>query len=357
MNTRIPNQSSGEETIITTVTGPLPASALGRTLTHEHLLNDVRGAVVAGSRPGTADLLDAAVSAANRGSLLTEPYSSYDNCTLDSRTDALAELQTFAALGGASVIDVTPPSIGRNPGALRDLADASGVAIIMGSGWYLERFEHQLGPVDKLAADLLAEFETGVGGIVPGVIGEIGVSAEFTPGEQRALRAACIVQRERGVPLFVHLPGWQRRAQEVLSIVIDEMGVDPRAVVLCHMDPSGVDGAYQRSVADRGVWLEFDMIGMPFDYPGEGRSPRVDETVSALARLVEEGSSDRLLLSHDLFLKAMLSRLGGHGLSFVPGAFRDRLKAEGFDVDSILDLNPRTLFVLAAQSKKVKTDE
>lgn len=353
MNESAPELESGD-VLIATVTGPIPASSMGRTLTHEHLFNDVRSAVVPGRRPGTADLLNAPVTVDNRERLITEPYSSYDNCTLDNRADTLTELQAFAALGGATVIDVTPPSLGRSPQKLRDLSRSSGVAIVMGCGWYLGHFEQPLGSLEDLVGQLSAEFETGVGGIFPGVIGEIGVSVDFTPNERRALRAACMVQREHGVPLFIHLPGWKRRGEEVLSIVLDEMHVDPAAVVLCHMDPSGADAAYQQSLAARGAWLEFDMVGMPFDYPGEGRSPTVDETVLALARLVGDGHSERLLLSHDLFLKAMLSRFGGKGLSFVPGAFRDQLIARDIDVDGILDRNPYQLFVQAARSKKAK---
>jgi phosphotriesterase-related protein len=348
--------------MVNTVTGQIPAGSLGRTLTHEHLLNDVSAAVMPGSRAGTEDLLNAPVDLSNRERLLTEPYSSYDNCTLDNKADALAELAAFARLGGSTVVDVTPAGLGRDPQALRELSEASGVNVIMGSGWYLEHFENALGTVDELATSLGAEFAHGVygvdgadgvgGGIRPGVIGEIGVSADFTAGERRALRAACIVQREVGVPLFIHLPGWQRLGHEVLDIVLTEMQVDPAAVVLCHMDPSGEDSDYQRNMAERGVWLEFDMIGMPFTYPGEGRSPLVDATTAAIIRLAGQGHANRLLFSHDLFLKAMLSRHGGLGLGFVTGPFRESLNAAGVDADAILDTHPSQLFLHAALTTK-----
>jgi phosphotriesterase-related protein len=154
-----------------------------------------------------------------------------------------------------------------------------------------------------------------------------------------------------GVPVFVHLPGWQRRAHEVLDIVLGEEGVDPGAVVLCHMDPSGTDRDYQRAVADRGVVCEFDMIGMPFDFPGEGQSPSPTQTTEAVAALVAAGHGARVLLSHDLFLKAMLSRFGGNGLAYVPVVFADRLRAAGLTDDVVTALmtdNPRALFERAA---------
>jgi len=223
----------------------------------------------------------------------------------------------------------------------------------MGSGWYLERF-HPRGVAvareEQLSADLIAEF--GADGARPGVIGEIGVSPEFTAAEHKTLRAAARAQRETGVPLFVHLPGWQRRAHEVLDIVLGDYGVAPAAVVLCHMDPSGEDQDYQRAVADRGVWLEFDMIGMPFTYPGEGTSPPPDRTAHAIAGLIGSGHGARLLLSHDVFLKSMLTTHGGNGFCYVPTLFARRLSDCGVPVETVTGLlttNPARLFEAAAK--------
>ena len=73
--------------------------------------------------------------------------------------------------------------------------------------------------------------------VFPGIIGEIGVGLNFTASERMTLHAVSMAQPRIGVPLTIHLPGWQRRAHEVLDVVLGH-GVDPRAVVLCHMDPS-----------------------------------------------------------------------------------------------------------------------
>lgn len=54
---------------------------------------------------------------------------------------------------------------------------------------------------------------------------------------------------------------------EVLDIVLEEMNVSPAKVSLAHSDPSGKDVAYQRKMLDRGVWLEFDMIGLDITFP------------------------------------------------------------------------------------------
>ncbi|MBB4932659.1 phosphotriesterase-related protein [Lipingzhangella halophila] len=344
-----------EPVTVRTVTGAVPSDHLGRTLTHEHLVNDLRAAV-SPPGPGREHLTTAPVSADLAWLLREDPYACRDNCVLDDVDAVAADLASFADAGGRSVIDLTPPGIGRDAAVLRGLAERSGLNIIMGSGWYLQRFHpaHLAGAtVDELATGLLAELRDG-DGPRPGVIGEIGVSPDFTAAERTALRAACVAQRAAGVPLFVHLPGWQRRGGEVLDIVLAEQGVDPGSVVLCHMDPSGPDRAYQRAIAERGVWLEFDMIGMPFRFPGEGQAPPPAETADAVRALIDGGHAERLLLSHDVFLKSMLTRHGGNGFGYVPVLFAERLRDLGVDdatVRGLMDNNPRGLFEAAAGAR------
>ncbi len=48
--------------------------------------------------------------------------------------------------------------------------------------------------------------------MLAGLIGEIGISSRFTPDEEKSLRAAGRASAATGVPIEVHLPGWERRA-------------------------------------------------------------------------------------------------------------------------------------------------
>ena len=52
------------------------------------------------------------------------------------------------------------------------------------------------------------------------------------------------------------------------------------------------------------------------------RSPSDEENARAIARLVEKGYGDRLLLSQDVFLKMMLTRFGGFGYGYILKPFR-----------------------------------
>lgn len=175
---------------MTTVTGPVSSAGLGLTLTHEHLSNDLRAAVTEPDDPSLAFLRHARTEPGLAWLLREQPYACLDHCRLDDAPAVLADLRAFAEAGGGTVVDVTPDGIGRDPLALRSLAERSGLRIVMGSGWYLERHHPAgLSRADErtLAAGLVAEFADGARGtgVRPGVIGEIGVSADFTPASTR----------------------------------------------------------------------------------------------------------------------------------------------------------------------------
>lgn len=348
---------SSTQVRVNAVLGPVLADKLGMTLTHEHVICDWTKPLIEPAGAADRSLYARRVHPSIRWLLTDDPSCCFDNARLEDVTAVVGELQLFKAAGGHTVIDCTNGDIGRDPLALREISKRTGLNIVMGSGWYVHRYhDSRTAPATaaELCAQVVSEFADGVGdtGVKPGVIGEIGVSPQFTHSERIRLRAAARAQLELKVPLLVHLPGWQRRAFEVLNIVIGEEGVAPDAVVLCHMDPSGEDVDYQRKVADRGVWLEFDMIGMPNYYPGEGQSPAPDQTAVAIARLVEAGYASRLLLSHDVSVKSMWTRNGGNGMGYVPRLFLPRLQRHGVSAGVAADLltsNPRRLFVGAAQ--------
>ena len=180
-----------------------------------------------------------------------------------------------------------------------------------------------------------------------GLIGEIGVSSDFTADERKSLVGAARAQVRTGLPLMVHLPGWFRLGHAVLDLVEAE-GVDPRRVVLCHMNPSHADTDYQVALAQRGAFIEYDMIGMDYFYADQQvQCPSDDEAAFGIGRLCDAGFGDRVLLSQDVFLKMMLTRYGGNGYAFVQRHFLPRLRRHGFDEPSLERLtvhNPRSVF-------------
>jgi phosphotriesterase-related protein len=337
---------------VMTVLGPIPADAMGITLPHEHILNDCRCWWNAPATPDRQHLATGPIHAGIMGELRMDPFVNLDNCALDDEGDAIDELAQFARAGGRTVVDPTCRGIGRNPQALVRIAQATGLHIIMGSGYYLQSSHPPelagLG-IDDIANQIVTEAHHGVGdtGIRIGLIGEIGVSGEFTPDEEKSLRGAARAQARCKLPLMVHLPAWYRHGGRVLDLV-EEEGGDPRHTILCHMNPSGHDPAYQIALAERGAFLEYDMIGMDYWYADQGvQCPSDEDNARAIMGLIAAGFRDRLLLSQDVFLKMMLTRHGGFGYAYVLKHFVPRLVRLGAseaDIRAMLVDNPRRAF-------------
>lgn len=278
-----------------TVTGPVAREDMGLTLPHEHLFNDLSSVVDAPCYPFSQQLVDKKVTAEIQWALKHDPYCCADNMDRKPIEDVIFEINNFISLGGRTIVDATgSESIGRDAQALREVALKTGLNIVASSGPYLEKFESQRihKTVDELATTIDKELNQGIGDtdIRAGMIGEIGVSPTFTEAEHNSLRAASLAQiNNPHVAMNIHMPGWLRRGDEVLDIVLGEMGVSPNKVSLAHSDPSGKDVAYQRKMLDKGVWLEFDMIGLDITFPKEGIAPGVQETADAVAHLIELG--------------------------------------------------------------------
>jgi len=313
-----------------TVLGPVPAGELGVTLMHEHVLNDCRCWWHRPQEKSRNRLACEPVHPGILGELRMDPFVNLDNLSLDDERLAAAELALAADEGCRTVVDPTCRGIGRNPEALARIARATGLNIIMGGGYYLEA-SHPPAlaamSADDIAAEIVRDATVGVNGsgVRIGLIGEIGVSADFTQAERKSLRGAARAARATNLPLMVHLPGWVRHGARVLDL-IEEEGADPRRTVLCHMNPSHDDPAYQEALAARGAFIEYDMIGMDFWYADQRvQCPSEEENARAIAALVARGFADNLLLSQDVFLKMMLTRNGGFGYAYLQRHFLPRL--------------------------------
>lgn len=337
---------------VMTVTGPIAASALGVTLMHEHILNDCRCWWHPPKTPERQYLATSFVCVEILGELRQDPFVNKHNITLDDEPLAIAELSAFKTAGGQTVVEPTCQGIGRDPVALRRISKATGLNIVMGAGYYLAG-SHPASvaamSAGQIADEIVREATDGVGetGIRIGLIGEIGVSSDFTAEEEKSLRGAAQAQARTGLPLMVHLPGWFRLGHKVLDIA-EEEGADLRHTVLCHMNPSHDDLDYQGELASRGAFVEYDMIGMDFFYADQQvQCPSDEEAARAIVRLIERGHLDRILLSQDVFVKMMLTRYGGYGYAYVLRHFLPRLKRHGLDEASLGILmrdNPRSVF-------------
>ncbi len=335
---------------VTTVLGPITPEQLGVTLMHEHLLLD---ATPWFREPEAASLRAVAhqpVSIEVLGLLRHDPFMCRDNCELLDEETATEEVRRFRLAGGETVVDPTCRGIGRDPRALQRIARATGLQVVMGTGYYLQPAHPphvREMSLEAIAEEITRDVVDGVDGVRAGIIGEIGISKDFTSEEEKVLRGAARAQHATGVPLEVHLPGWERHGERVLDVVVEEGG-DLRRTVLCHMNPSGEDFDYQARLAERGAWLEYDMIGMDYFYADQqAQSPSDEENARALLRLRDAGLLGSVLISQDVFIKIQLVRYGGTGYAHILDHFVLRLRRHGFteqDIETLLVANPRRVF-------------
>jgi len=359
---------------IETVLGPVAADDLGLTLIHEHLRIDLWPWFDAPAADATAQEraiadLRVSVDPTVMASVRANPFAVRDNLVLADTALAVAELARFGAAGGRTIVDLTLDEIGRDPGALRDIALRTGLNVVMGCGHYVGRAhpaETTAVPEEALRDEIIRDLLEGVvvrgaGGLptagaagtaadgLPtaervraGIIGEIGTSDPIEPREARVLRAACAAQRETGRSIVVHLDPWGRAGHAVLD-VCEAAGVDLHRVVLAHLDPSLPDHAYHRSLAARGAWVSYDIWGDEDAYGGRGM-PTDDLRIAAVLLAHMDGWEDRLLVSQDVCLKSQLRAFGGPGYDHLLTDITPRLQAAGMDrleVEALLVDNPR----------------
>jgi predicted metal-dependent phosphotriesterase family hydrolase len=309
---------------VQTVLGPIEPAELGWTLPHEH----------------TAIAL---WHIANR----------WDYWELRRDKPVIVEeLDAFKGAGGGAIVDLTLDGVGRDPEWLAQIARATGLHVVMGSGWY--RGAHYPAEalidrrsVDALADVIVADATIGVGdtGIRAGIIGEIGTDKPWLSAqEERVHRAAARAARRTGLAITTHA------VQSTVGLdqldVFAAEGADLTRVVIGHAD-SHPSLDYHLAIVDRGATVEFDFLGMsftPLERHGEGR------VVDLVRELLARGHAERILLSQDVCHDSQLRRYGGNGYTYLADAFLPRLREAGVsdaDIGTITVDNPRRLLTIA----------
>jgi phosphotriesterase-related protein len=296
---------------VNTVRGPIRGDALGLTLPHEHLFIDLFR--ITRVRDGL----------------------------LNDETLAVQEAARFKAAGGSTLVEVTNHGLKRNPAALRRVAEATGLHVVMGSGWYREPYyDHDYiarRTTQDLAADFLQEIEKGEPetGIRPGIIGEIGADWSWvSPAEERVHRAAARAHRRTGLAITLHALESPVGLQQLA--ILDEEGADLRRVIVGHSD-TWPDPDYHEAIARQGAYVQFDTIRGLFPY-------EVERHLRLVKEFLRRGFLRQLLLSHDNCFKSHLVGYGGHGYAYISTRFVPLLREAGLSDEQVRLLlveNPR----------------
>jgi len=252
---------------VNTVLGGRSPRALGMTLMHEHVLVDFVGAdKVSPQRYNAEEVFQA----------------------------ALPHLKALRAAGCRTLVECTPAFLGRDPNLLKRLAGASGLHVVTNTGFYGAANDKYVPAIarqetaEQLAARWTREFQEGIDGtgIRPGII-KIGVdSGPLSEIDAKLVRAAAKTHLQTGLTIASHT-GNGVAALEELEILKEE-GVHPGAFIWVHAQTEG-DGQFHRKAAQQGSWVEFDGIS----------ESSTDKHLQLVKGMIEQGFSDRLLISQD----------------------------------------------------------
>jgi phosphotriesterase-related protein len=254
---------------VQTVTGPVGADSLGRTLIHEHVLIGF---------PGWQ--LDALAPCYVRAEAMAR---------------GVDQMQELKGLGVGTFVDPCPMDLGRDVEFLAELSQKSGLRIVCTTGAYFEAegmthtFRHL--PLEDIAAIYIKEITEGVGGtgIRAGAVKIATGAHQVSDYERKLVQAGARAARETGVPLISHTQEGSC-GHDQIDLVTAE-GVPADRLVVGHSD--GIDDHdYHRSLAERGAFVGFDRFGITLILPDEVR-------VKNVLKLAASGHTQRILLSHD----------------------------------------------------------
>jgi phosphotriesterase-related protein len=344
---------------VMTVDGPVYPAQLGLTLTHEHVLLDISSYCPTPHTEAERELLEAPLTIERLGEVHRDPFRVRDNMIIADHQQAQTELGEFAALGGRTVVDVSP--VGIRAGSIPEVAAicrAAGLQAVVSSAYYVQS-AHPADVAERSVESIAEQFvrEAFEGhedsGIRSGMLGEIGISQPAHPDEWKVLDAACRAQLETGLPLCIH-PYYGTRsrvAPEVTRFVLAR-GVDPARLNLCHMD-GFMNLDYQRRILDLGAYISFDTFGLEIYYddsPDRNHNAHDSVRVQHLIELLDLGYAEQLLISQDICTKIQTKAYGGCGYSHILENIVPTLLYEGVDqatVDQLLIDNPRRYLTIA----------
>lgn len=340
---------------VQTVLGIINKEGLGITLSHEHCLCDVTSGFNNQEEASKKRIAYEKININNVSYIRYHVLDNLDNLLLLDENLAIEELMYFKYNGGKTIIDATSIGIGRDPIALRKISLATGLNIVMGSGYYIEDSLDK-DKIDKIteediAKEIINEIYNGVKNtkISPGIIGEIGCSYPLRRSEKKILRAASIAQIETGAPLVIHPGRFEEAPFEIIKI-LQEMKADLTHTSICHIDRTVFEPNNRYKIADFGCYLQYDLWGEEGYYPESFSVTDIlndTQRISQIKDLANHGYLKQILISHDICYKCRYRKYGGHGYNHIlsnaiPAMIRRGVTSNMIEI--LLINNPKEFF-------------
>jgi phosphotriesterase-related protein len=339
---------------IQTVSGVIDPDELGMTLAHEHLIsdgsawfNEPRGAFEKG-------MAHQPVSLDNLWWIRYHWFQNLDDLLLLDEEEAIREAGRFKSVGGCSIVEMSNNGLGRDPEALARISRATGLNIVMGSGYYFAAsmpsdFDRKT--EEEITDEIVRDITEGVDhtGIRAGFIGEIGCSWPLDPREKKSLKTAVRAQQLTGAHLNVH-PGQAEEAAMELVELLDEWGADLTRTTIDHVDRAVRVPDNRITLARKGLYLEYDLFGREGYYPRHVRLidlPTDHQRINEIMELIDAGFLKQILISQDIWNKHQRVAYGGWGYDHIPRNTVPMMRAKGMTDDQIQTImveNPKRAF-------------
>ncbi|HEX78438.1 MAG TPA: aryldialkylphosphatase [Dehalococcoidia bacterium] len=343
---------------VQTVLGIIDPQDLGITLTHEHCLLDMAVWFMEPAEASQRALAHQPITLENIGWVRYHPMSHRENLRLLDEELAIKELQLYKLAGGHSLVDVTNIGLARDPMALRRIARATGLNIIMGSGYYAGPAhppEVEGKTEEEIAEEIVHDIMVGVAdtGVRAGIIGELGCSWPLMDSERKVLRAGARAQQLTGAALTIH-PGRHESAYREVLDFLGNAGADLSRTIIDHFDRCLFDRDRRLKLvedcAKTGCYIEYDLFGWEGYYPfalapqAGFDLPNDRQRVDDISRLIDRGYLNQIVVGQDMCMKMRLCRYGGHGYAHILDNVLPRMRDHGISdeaIHTILVENPR----------------
>jgi phosphotriesterase-related protein len=356
---------------VQTVLGLVEADSLGIILPHEHILIDVSASFNKPTGASEQALAYQPVSLENLNWIRHNWTKNLDNNALRDEQTAIDEVMYYKKAGGDTIVELSASSsLGRDPRGLMRISRATGLNIIMGTGFYgVYQGQEAISIADMseedFAKQMIQEITVGVGdtGLRAGILGEMGMAWPLSKTMRMALRSGAYAQKRTGAALNIHPPlytstrePYQSEHEDVVMEVIeilDNAGADLNRTIISHVDVCCFTSAFRRKLAETGCYIEYDQFGLE-SYPDEDdflwAMPSDAQRIDQLVELIAEGYLNKILVSCDLSMKHQLKRYGGWGYDHILTSVVPLMRHKGVSRDQIHTLlveNPKRVLAFA----------
>lgn len=358
---------------VQTVVGLVDPGELGVTMPHEHLFVDISSMFDPPTEASDRSRAYAPFSLEHLGWIRMHYFRHLPNLTLDDEETTASELMLYKAAGGSAIVDVSTPGIGRDPRALARVARATGVHVVMATGFYVvATHPAEVGSMSEadVAARMIEEIREGAvlasaagagqdwtptpvrTGVKAGII-KAAASYPLHPEERKVLAGAAAAQRATGAAITVHCGRHELSALEILDALRDA-GADLTRASMDHLDLRVARTETLLEIAESGCMLEFDLFGTESSYYPltERDMPSDAQRLDVVGDLIARGLTDRLLISQDICTRHRLVRYGGHGYKHVVEHISMRMRERGWaeaDIEQLLVKNPVRFLTFAGE--------